>query len=549
MNISASIRKLTILFVVLFIALSGGLVYWQVAVSDALAQNPHNVRHCLAQNTPMRGKIFDRNGVLLAYSEPDNNVCGGYIRKYTDPGLAGLIGYYVPGLPSYPTNSVEAQYDNYLMGEVGSTSLNNAVNKVLHTSPVGNNIYLTIDERIQKIAEQEYNNYTPDPTGTAFANHGYPTYQGDGGSVVISDPKTGELLAMVSAPGFDPNKMVQTLSDGDQTYYDQLANDPANPLLSKPTQGLYSPGSTFKSVTLLAGLDSGATTLNQQWDKHMAFDPWVVPASDNSPGTTITGDNLGVEQGFLKHFPVSTAFGYANSDNIMFAHIGDSIGQDKWLDYTKKLYLDQDIPSEIPIAKSSVMQSGDTLDRAHYLNDVYGQGVDNVTPFQMSMVDNAIANNGVLMRPMFFTKITDANGNPIQTYSPQQLSTVASKDAAFNTRVGMNGVTTCGSAWHITEDNRPPTTIIGKTGTAQLGGDQPPHGWMITQAPFNINNPDQVPDLTIVGIREKGGEGAYTIGPAIWRMYTDIFNQNLVKTQLAPWLDPNTFCIPNGLWQ
>ena len=96
---------------------------------------------------------------------------------------------------------------------------------------------------------------------------------------------------------------------------------------------------------------------------------------------------------------------------------------------------------------------------------------DNVTPFQMSMIDNAIANNGVLMRPMFFTKITDANGNPVQTYSPQQLSTVASKDAAYNTRVGMNGVTTCGSGWHITEDNRPPTTIIGKTGTAQLGGD------------------------------------------------------------------------------
>jgi cell division protein FtsI/penicillin-binding protein 2 len=546
MDISVSIRKLTILFVVLFIGLSGGLVYWQVAVSDALAQNPHNPRQCLAQSTPVRGKIFDRNGVLLAESIPNPNkkACSRYIRRYTDPGLAGLIGYYVPGLPSYPRNSVEAQYGNYLMGEVGSTSLNNLVDKVLHTAPVGDNIYLTIDERIQKIVEQEYNNYTPDPTGTAFANHTYPTYEGNGGSVVISDPKTGEVLAMVSAPGFDPNKMVQTLSDNDQSYYNQLANNnPANPLLSKPTEELYSPGSTFKSVTLLAGLDSGATTLNQQWDKQMAADDWQVA------GTTITGNNLGIEQKFLKHFPVSTAFGYANSDNIMFAHIGDSLGQDKWLDYTKKLYLDQDIPSEIPIAKSSVMQSGDTLDRAHYLNDVYGQGVDNVTPFQMSLVDNAIANNGVLMRPMFFTKITDANGNPVVTYSPQQLSTVASKDAAFNTRVGMNGVATCGSAWHITEDNRPPTTIIGKTGTAELGGDRHPHGWMITQAPFNINNPDQVPDLTIVGMRVEGGEGAFTIGPAIWRMYTDIFNQNLVKTQLTPWLDPNTFCFQNNLWQ
>jgi cell division protein FtsI/penicillin-binding protein 2 len=539
MNISASIRKITIFFVVIFVAMSGGLVYWQVVVADQLTANIHNNRRCLTQNTPLRGRILDRNGVVLAESIPDptGKVCGGYIRHYTDPGLAGLIGYYVPGYPSYPLSSIEAQYASYLSGQTGSTALSNEVNNVLHTSPVGDDIYLTIDERIQKIAEQDFANYNP-PTSAPFGND---VFYSNRGSVVISDPQTGEVLAMVSSPGFDPNKMVQTLSKNDLGYYDQLNNDPATPLFYRPLQGRYSPGSTFKTVTLLAGLDTGATTLNQNWNMQQAYDDWHVD------GLTITGNNLGYPL-YLHSFPVNTEFGFANSDNIMFARIGRSIGEDKWLEYTKRMYIDQNIPSELKIAESSVMEANGTLSDAEFLNDAYGQGVDNITPFQMSLVDNVAANNGVLMRPMFFTKITDHNGNPIQTYSPQELSTVVSKDTAYKVREAMNAVTTCGSAWRVNTANQPPTTVIGKTGTAQLGGDLHPHGWMITQAPFFFGQEDQMPALTIVAMREMGGEGAYSAGPAIWHMYTDIFNQNLVKTQLAPWIDPNNFCIPQDLW-
>lgn len=549
MNISASIRKLTMLFVVLFIGLSGGLVYWQVAVAQTLTANPHNSRKCAIENSPIRGNIYDRNGVLLADSVPDPGVCGGYTRHYTDPGLAGLIGYYVPG-GNYPATGIEGQYNAYLNGTQGTTALTNTLNQTLHTRQVGDNIYLTIDERIQKIVEQEYANYTPDPTGLAsYLDHGYQTFATNRGSVVVSDPQTGEILAMYSSPSYDPNKMVQTLQNGDESYYNQLVQDPNQPLLFRPTQVLYSPGSTFKTLTLLAALDTNTTTLNQQWDKNNAYTPWQVPATATSPGTTITGDNLGVQQGFLKHFPVSTAFGFANSDNIMFAHIGANLGETTWLNYAKKVYLNQDVPTALSVKQSSVLQANGQLSNAQYLNDVYGQGVDNVTPFQMSLIDNTVANNGVLMQPMIFTKIADQNGNPVQTYTPQQLSTVASPTAAFNTRKAMMGVTTCGSAWHVTEDNNHLTTIIGKTGTAQLGGNQNPHGWMITQAPFDLNNPNQVPALSIVGMRENGGEGAYTIGPAIWRMYNDIFSQNLVKTSLPPWTDPNSYCLPNNLWQ
>ena len=84
MNISASIRKLTLLFVLLFVALSAGLVYWQVMVAQQVAGNIHNARPCLPDSAPVRGRIFDRNGVLLAESLPANVGCG-YIRHYTEP--------------------------------------------------------------------------------------------------------------------------------------------------------------------------------------------------------------------------------------------------------------------------------------------------------------------------------------------------------------------------------------------------------------------------------------------------------------------------------
>jgi Cell division protein FtsI/penicillin-binding protein 2 len=540
-NINASIRKVSVLFVALFIALSGGLVYWQVVVASQLSGNIHNGRKCLVQNTPQRGKILDRNGIVLAESIPDptGKSCGGYVRHYTDPGLAGLIGYYVPG-GIYPATGIEAEYNDYLNGTNGATALGNTLNQTLHTSPVGNNVYLTIDERIQKIAEQDYKNYSPQ-TGPVYGND---VYQSDRGAAVVTNPQTGELLAMVSSPSYDPNQMVLSLTKKSLTYYNQEYHDLGNPLLFRPTQERYSPGSTFKTLTLMAALDTGTTTMGQNWEKDTALYPWKVD------GTTIYGDNLGYTgyHQYLHNFPVDTEFGYANSDNIMFAHIARNLGEDKWLDYARRVYLDQDVPTELLVTKSSVMQSDGKLSDIQFLNDAYGQGVDNVTPFQMSLIDNVVANNGVLMQPMIVSKMTDSNGNPTQTYSPQQLNTVVSKDTAYQVREAMNAVAACGSAWHVSNDTKPQTMIIGKTGTAELGGGLNPHGWMITQAPFFFHQPDKMPALTIVAMREYGGEGAYAAGPAIWHMYMDIFKQNLVKTDLSQWTDPYAFCQQHNLW-
>ena len=246
MNISNNIRKLTQLFIVFFIALSAVLVYWQAVVGQQVAANIHNSRHCLSDSAPIRGRILDRNGVLLAESKPSNGICGYqryyYLKNY--PSLAGLIGYYIS--PLFSSSGVELRYDDYLSGRLGVTGLNNYVNQTLHRPPVGDDIYLTIDVRMQALLEKYFDQAAPPPDGVNI-------FKTDRGSAIIANPHTGEILAMLSRPTFDSNRV----ASGDLKYFSSLEKDPEQPLLERPIQTTYIPGSTYKTMTLLAGLDSG----------------------------------------------------------------------------------------------------------------------------------------------------------------------------------------------------------------------------------------------------------------------------------------------------
>jgi peptidoglycan glycosyltransferase len=542
MNLGASIRKLTLLFVVLFMALSAGLVYWQVIVAQQVTSNPHNDRINLPDSAPQRGNIYDRNGVLLAETISDGN--GGYIRHYTDPSLAGLIGYYVP---NYPATGIEAQFNDYLTGQVGSTALNNAVNKILHRPPVGDNIYLTIDDRIQRIVNNDYD--------TPVAIDNVNTFATNRGSVVVTDPHTGEILAMISRPSFDPNKLVQTLSNSDQTYFKQIsAIDPLHPnsdspIVEKPLQSTYVPGSVYKTVTLMAGLNSGKTTLDQPFGLHQAFGPVKVGDQNNNHlvGINQVGSNLAP---YTIHVPVTTQYGYTHSDNVIYAQIGEETGVDTWLQYNKRFYVTQDIPFDLPTTTSTVNNPDSPLNANLLGDDAFGQGQVLVTPFQMSLIDDIPANNGQLMQPRLVEKIVDPNKTVILQNQPQTLGNQqVTNTTAQQVLKSMYSVTQCGSGLVAGVNlNQSPWGIIAKTGTAQLGGTQPAHSWLITAAPYSVQNPNQMPALTIVAMKENGGEGGSANAPMVKKMYNDIFSQGLVKVQQPPTANVN-YCCQSGMLQ
>lgn len=528
MDISKNIRQMTILFVVLFIALSGGLVYWQVAVASQVTSNPHNSRSCLPDSSPIRGRILDRNGKVLADTQRVNYGCG-YVRHYYDPSLAALIGYYAPG---YPATGLEAQFNNYLGGQVGSSALSNIVNKTLHRPQVGADIYLTIDDRIQQIA----NNAFDTPVSIQPGN----TFQTDRGSIVVTDPHTGNILAMVSRPSYDPNKLVQELTHGKTDYYQQLANNPEQPLIERPIQYRYVPGSVYKTATLIAGLDSGHVTLTTPFDQEHAIGPYTPPGSGHAIGPV--GNNIGP---YTYHFPVDTEYGYTHSDNVIFATIGVNTGAQTWMDYNKRFYVGEKIPFDLPVTPSSVTNAGD-LSIDTLAADSFGQGEDFVTPLQMSLFDDVAANDGKLMKPMLVSKIVANDGTPIQTNEPAELTQAQiSQQAAQGVRQSMYGVVQCGSG--LAAGIQSPWGIIGKTGTGEIGGGRPAQAWFISQAPYDVANPSQLPRLTIVAMKENGGEGGNTNGPLTMQIYNDVFTQVYKMQQPAPPVPG--YCYKTGLLQ
>ena len=586
MNISSSIRRLTYLFIILFVGLSAGLVYWQVVAAQQVASNTYSTfsRQCSIDNAPMRGRILDRNGIVLAQSIPSKNptLCG-YQRVYTPAAqsLEGVIGYYIS--PLFGSTGIEKQFDAYLNGQLGSTGLNNTIKKILHNPPVGDDIYLTIDSRIQNIINQSFDITVP--------VDGVVVFQPKGGSIIVSDPRTGEILAMLSRPGYDANCVVScTLTQlkadfaakgYDETaidpnceqhfscnliYFNQLERDPSQPLLERPIDSCYIPGSTYKTMTLLAGLDSGTSHLD---DKYYNFNGFNPPQYPQALGPVKIGDGFDKEifgpvgnniSGYTFTYPVNLLYGYTHSDNIIFAQTGAKAGVDTWLKYNHAIYVEKQIPFDLPVHVSTVTHQQNlcpltapaqtTASLKQVAENAFGQGVDFITPMQMALINNSVANNGHLMRPTLIYKIVDQDQTILQSFNPRELGTPISDMTASEVRDAMYGVTQCGSG-SLTQVQLTGSkwSIIGKTGTAQVDntGKTPAQSWFITQAPYVFQS-NQIPRITIVAMKEHAGEGAFANGPMLRAIYDRIFTEVMKD---VPQSQPpgQNFCLNTGLYQ
>ncbi len=539
MGISSNIHKLMRLFVGLFLALTIGLVYWQVAIASQVTANQYNLRQCLPESAGKRGRILDRNGVVLAESTTTFAGCS-YERHYTDPSLAPLIGYYAG--PNYSSTGIEQQFNDILNGSGQGETMQQDLNRLLHRTTVGNDIYLTIDERIQKIVEQRWQ----DPYYIGDTSGGETSVRSDNGSVIVTNPQTGEILAWLSQPSYDPNQLVQQLGKNDLTYYNQLVNDATQPLLDRPALGLYAPGSTFKTMTLMAALDSGKATLTTNFNEKQARGPVVIHGHAFGP----VGNNI---DGYTFRFPVNTEYGYVHSDNVIFAQLGVNTTLDSWMDYAKRFYIGQKIPFDLPTNASSVLPRGQsTMDNVALAANAFGQGTDLMTPLQMSLIADTAANNGQLMRPTIISKITDATSQPLQTYSAQTLANPISSDTATKVRQAMYGVVACGPGTLSSSfAANTPWGMIGKTGTAEVSDNNavPPHGWFISAAPYQLSNPNQLPSLSIVSMRENGGDGGANNIPMQENIYNDVFTQNLVTAQKPNNTFWSTYCAQTQLLQ
>lgn len=364
----------------------------------------------------------------------------------------------------------------------------------------GHNLVLSIDARLQAEAERAF-------PGTA-------------GAVVAVDPNTGFIRAIVSRPAFDPNEMTGRVSPGRLAG---LNKDPLQPMLFRATQQHYPPGSTFKVVTMLAGLRNGV----------------VSPTTGiNCPGGYQLGSRrwrCDLERG---HGVVHAHDAIKASCDVYFYRLADLMGIDPIAEVGKEFGLGQptnlagvgEVPGVMPSSEyhDRVTRGGYTKGMA--LNTAIGQGDVNVTPLQLAMLYASIANGGHLYQPQIVERIETADGQVVKKFEPVLVREVPMTAEQRETIVGgLVGVVNepGGTGFRA---RMPDVTVAGKTGTAQVARigavrlkKSEMSYWQRDNAWFASFAPAEKPELVVVVLNEHSGFGGAEAAPTAHAIFEKYF--------------------------
>lgn len=466
MMMNGPIRNLFFVSALLFACLMGMLGYRQVIEAQDLADNPQNTRKVFAQMRIQRGLILGKDKSELANNRQEDNL---FYRVYPGGDLAPqLIGY---SDPTYGQVGLEHSQNSYLTGTADEVELVYLLDTITGKQKRGADLKLTLDPKVQKTAISEM-----EKTG----RHG---------AVVVLDVSTGAVVAMVSSPTYDPNQL--------DANWAQLNADPGAPLLNRATQGLYTPGSAFKLIATAAALENGYSTDSKFQDEKGSIDIY---------GNTI---NNWRSTPFGQH-DLSEAF--SQSINTTFAQIGDKLGQEKLVEFQQKFGLYEKPPLELPadeIQISGRYNSGELASPDEKLDPVQnawmaiGQENVQVTPLQMAMIAQAIANGGKEMKPYVVDSVADYNGTIIKQTKPEQWRNPIRPATASQMKDMMIKVVNEGTG---SKAKTSKVQIAGKTGTAEVDG-RGPNAWFVGFAPADN------PRYAIAVVVEDSDAGGGISGP------------------------------------
>jgi penicillin-binding protein 2 len=459
----------------------------------------------------------DINRDQLAYIEarksslPSVVIEVNHTRKYLNDKLgAAFLGYLGKAteeeLELYPEirgddvigkSGVEKSWEVYLQGKYGfkqklTDALGREVKSTLFENDLKNresipgaDIFLSIDLDLQKAAEEALGERA--------------------GAVVMMNVRTGELLALVSHPTFDPRDFIRGI---DSKKWSQLVQDDSFPLLNRATQGLYAPGSVFKIVTAAGGLTEKVV------DANTAF---------YCPGSYRVGSKTFRCWKPRGHGSVNLQKAIVQSCDVYFYNVAQKLGIDRFARYIRDFGFG--VPTGIDIGeKAGTSPSRDwklkTFKQPWYDGETtvvgIGQGYISVTPLQIAVMTSATANGGKLLKPLIVRKVVSPEGKTLVTYSPQEKGLLASEKASFDLiRRGMVGVVNeaggTGQAARLGE-----MIVAGKTGTAQVIAldkvakqKHKDHAWFTSYAPA------ENPEVAITVLVENGGKGGAVAAPVV----------------------------------
>jgi peptidoglycan glycosyltransferase len=475
--IATNVLRTGLALVVAFAVLAAGAGYWQVVDAQRLSTRPDNPSVIAAARRTLRGPIVDRNGQWLAKSVRDQN--GEAQREYRDKTISTVVGY---ASRQFGTAGLERSYNAQLLGLTTGDPLSGLVDKLFPNSDNVLGLQLSLDLRLQRAAVSGLGS--------------------DKGAVVMLDPSTGEVLALASTPTYNANALADPATAA--KTMSALQADPDLPLLPRATLGQYVPGSVFKIVTAIAGLDSGAITPSTTYKQQ--------PAAEK---TGLLVDGFRIKDG---HHPQTdgTALDLIGatevSCNIWYALTGLAIGGDRLVAEASKLGFGSAIPFDLPTSASRVTNGqggapGGFTDDAELASAAFGQGEDVVTPLQMALVAATVADDGWLMKPHLVTALTGSSP-AARTIGPEVWRRVISSEDAAAIKAAMEQAVEGDLGRLFTTGAAVPgIPTAGKSGTAQLGGTGEPHSWFIGFAPVDH------PKVVIAVLVEQGGRGGERAAP------------------------------------
>ena len=432
----------------------------------------------------------------------------GYIGKINESELAANkdAGYNIND--NYGKTGIEYVFEKYLRGQNGTRQIDMAVDGTVTDEYIseeaiaGSDVVLTIDANLQKVAEEALQNNI---NGIKEGAYGEAS-DANAGAAVVMNVKTGEILALVSNPTYNPDLFVGGINSSDLEAYN---NDPNKPFVNRAIQSSYAPGSTFKMVTAISALESGAVTLTEKIN-----DTGVYPRGHNPVCWLYTSSRRG--HGYLN---ITQAI--QHSCNYFFYEMGYRTGIDIIDKYATYFGLGTKTGVELPNEKEGTLATKEVASK--YGNDWYvsdslsaaiGQSYNDFTPIQMARYISILTNGGRRINPTLIKAIVNADGSEVSKeeisgYVNQKLGIEDSQveDLQISEEnikailEGMRSVTseTGGSAYSIFRNFN--IEVGGKTGTAQAGDKT--NAWFVGFAPFDN------PEIAVVIMVENGGHGLY----------------------------------------
>lgn len=443
------------IFILLFLALIGHYVNFQLNESEDFINNDYNGREELFAERVVRGEIHAADGEILASTIIDES--GNEKRNYPYGNLfSHIVGYSVNGksgiekVANFQLLRSHVSMDEKVETELGAVKY------------MGDNVVTTLSYELQKTAYEVLSFYE--------------------GAIVVMEPSTGKILAMVSKPDYNPNNV-----EADWEYLISEDNT-STVLLNRAMQGLYPPGSTFKIVTTLAHL--------QEYGEDYSY----------SCNGKITAEDAEIHCINNKHHgTVSLEKSFAQSCNTSYANIGLSVDHSDFHDLCETLLFNQELPTKLAYSKSSFHLTDDSPE-ADVVQAAIGQGTTLVTPFHMAMLVSAIANEGVLMTPYVIDRLENHKGEFVVQYPPAKYKQLMTSEEAQILQEYMKAVVDYGTGTKLKSNKY---SAAGKTGSAEFSAKaEHCHSWFVGYA-----EDDNQKDIAVAILVEEAGTGSSVAVP------------------------------------